>query len=176
MSLTPVSRQMKETNNLNKAVFLDRDGVINREKGNYIFNPGDFEFNEGIFKNLSLLRDNGFLLIIITNQGGIARGLYTHEQLDKLHIYMNQRMVENKIEISEIYYCPHHPSTGKCLCRKPESLMIEKAISRFSIDRSHSFMIGDNERDTEAARRAGVKGILINANEPLDNYLDIITG
>ncbi|MFP4365915.1 MAG: D-glycero-alpha-D-manno-heptose-1,7-bisphosphate 7-phosphatase [Bacteroidales bacterium] len=167
---------MKKSSNLNKAVFLDRDGVINREKGNYIFNIEDFEFNEGIFKNLALMRDNGFFLIIITNQGGIARGLYTHEQLNNLHAYMNKYMAVNKIYISEIYYCPHHPSTGKCLCRKPESLMIEKAISRFSIDRSRSFMIGDNERDTEAARRAGVKGILINANEPLDKYLDIIIG
>lgn len=165
---------MKEFSMTNKAVFLDRDGVINREMGRYLFKRDEFKFNEGIFKNLALLRDNGFIFIIITNQGGIALGLYTHDQLEKLHDYMNKCLAENEINISEIYYCPHHPSAGKCLCRKPESLLIEKAISRFGIDRSRSFMIGDKERDTEAARRAGVKGILINANEPLDNYLDII--
>ncbi len=162
-------------NDKKKAVFLDRDGVINRETGEYVFEPENFEINEGVFDAMTALRDAGFILIVISNQGGIGKGLYTHSHVEKIHNKLKQMLSLHNLELAEIYYCPHYPSSGKCLCRKPGSLLVEKAIARFNIDPSLSFMIGDKESDTEAALRAGVKGILINANESILNYIDIIT-
>ncbi|MFO7923237.1 MAG: HAD family hydrolase [Bacteroidales bacterium] len=158
----------------NKAVFLDRDGVINREKGDYVYKPEEFVINRGVLKALKKLRKDGFLLIVITNQSGIAQGRYSHNQVEKLHEILREQLSAHNIELTEIYYCPHHPSAGKCLCRKPGSLMIEKAVARFNIDPALSFMIGDRERDIEAAAGTGVKGILINTNESLLNYIDKI--
>jgi D-glycero-D-manno-heptose 1,7-bisphosphate phosphatase len=165
---------MKEGNSKKKAVFLDRDGVINRETGGYIFKPEDFKLNTDIMEALGVLRDHGFILIIITNQGGIARGIYTHAHVHKVHETLRERFSVPGLEITEIYYCPHYPSSGKCLCRKPGSILIEKAIARFKIDPGLSWMIGDKESDTEAARRAGIRSILISPNGSLMNYIDII--
>jgi D-glycero-D-manno-heptose 1,7-bisphosphate phosphatase len=164
---------IRETKKL-KAVFLDRDGVINRETGGYVFSPEEFQLNEGLFEALRIFRDRGYILIIITNQGGIGQNLYTHKHVEKLNEILKMKLTAHGIEIAEIYYCPHHPVSGKCLCRKPESLLIEKALARFNIDPSLSFMIGDNERDIKAAEKAGVKGVLIKANDSLIDYADII--
>jgi D-glycero-D-manno-heptose 1,7-bisphosphate phosphatase len=165
---------MKEGTKTNKAVFLDRDGVINRETGNYVFMPDDFDLNEGITDALAMLRDRGFILIVISNQGGIARGLYTHSHVHKIHDILTKKLSVQNIKLTEIYYCPHYPATGRCLCRKPGSILLEKAISRFKIDPALSWMIGDKESDIEAARRSGVKGILVKSNDSLMNYMDII--
>lgn len=161
---------MSPTPNPCKAVFLDRDGVINREKGSYIFEPGEFDINAGVTEALRIFRDRGFILVVITNQSGIAQGLYTHAHVDKIHCILREQFKLQGIDFAEIYYCPHHPSTGKCLCRKPGSILIEKAIGRFGIDPSLSYMIGDRPRDIEAAERAGIKGILIDSNDSLMNY------
>jgi D-glycero-D-manno-heptose 1,7-bisphosphate phosphatase len=157
-----------------RAVFLDRDGVINREKGEYVYNPEEFELNEGLFEALKIFRDRGYILVIITNQGGIGQKIYTHKHVERLNEILKLKLSAQGIEIAEIYYCPHHPVSGRCLCRKPGSLMIEKAVARFNIDPSNSFMIGDNERDIKAAEKAGVKGILIKANDSLMKYEDIV--
>jgi D-glycero-D-manno-heptose 1,7-bisphosphate phosphatase len=156
-----------------RAVFLDRDGVINRETGEYVYTPEAFEFNEGLFQALKILRDRGFILVVITNQGGIGQKLYTHKHVETINELLRTKLLAQGIEITEVYYCPHHPVSGNCLCRKPGSLMIEKAIARFNIDPSLSFMIGDNERDIKAAEKAGVKGVLIKANDSLMNYENI---
>lgn len=165
---------MKEGAKKNKAVFLDRDGVINRETGNYVFKPEDFDLNEGVFDALAMLRDRGFMLIVISNQGGIARGLYTHSHVRKIHDILNKKLSVQSISLTEIYYCPHYPATGRCLCRKPGSILLEKAIARFNIDPAMSWMIGDKESDIEAARRSGVKGILVKPNDSLMDYMNII--
>lgn len=159
-----------------KAVFLDRDGVINREPGDFVFEQEDFKLNGGLIEALLKLKEAGFIFVVITNQSGIALGRYSHEQAGKIHSILKEQLSAAGVDIAEIYYCPHHPSRGKCLCRKPGSLMVEKAIGRFNIDPSLSFMIGDRERDTEAASAAGVRGILIKTNESLLNYVNIITG
>jgi D-glycero-D-manno-heptose 1,7-bisphosphate phosphatase len=151
----------------NKAIFLDRDGVINREKGDYISDPEDFEFNEGIAEALKILSDSGFLIIVVTNQGGIALGKYTHSHVEKLHNILRKELSAVGTELAEIYYCPHHPTEGRCLCRKPGSILFEKAVSRFNIDTTASYMIGDRVRDTQAAEAVGIKGILIKANESI---------
>jgi len=152
---------------MNKAIFLDRDGVINNDVLNYTWRIDDFEFLPGVFESCKFLIKKGYLLIVITNQGGIAKGLYNHSDVEKLHNYMLQQFSEEGIKITEIYYCPHHDSTGKCLCRKPGSLLVEKALARFEIDPKASFFIGDRDRDIIAAESAGVKGILTEVNTDL---------
>ncbi|MCD6366311.1 MAG: HAD family hydrolase, partial [Bacteroidales bacterium] len=149
---------------MNKAVFLDRDGVINKEIGEYVFSIDKFVLNDDLIPGLKLLQENGFLLIVITNQGGIAKGLYTKDDVEKLHGQLLSHLSDEQITISEIYYCPHHSDVEKCLCRKPNSLMLEKAAARFDIDISQSYMIGDSERDIEAAEKIGIKGIKIQPN------------
>ena len=152
---------------MNKAVLLDRDGVINRERGDYTFRIEDFEILPDVFEALQMLQKAGYLLIIISNQSGIGRGLFKIEDTEKMHGYLLDELKKHHIRIEEIYYCVHHPETGSCLCRKPDSLNVEKALARFNIDPAQSFFIGDKERDTIAGERLGVKGILIESNASL---------
>lgn len=149
---------------MKKAIFLDRDGVINRERGDYTWRWQDFEILPGVVEGLKSLQDKGYLLIVITNQAGIAKNLYTKEDVESLHNQLSQELTKSGVELTEIYYCPHHTDFGKCLCRKPGSLLVEKAIARFNVDAKTSIFIGDKPRDIEAAERAGVKGVLVEAN------------
>ncbi len=156
---------------LKKAIFLDRDGVINKERGEYTYKIKDFVLNVGVIEALQQFTEEKYLLIIITNQSGIAKGIYTHSDVKKLHEYMLELFRVKGINITAIYYCPHHPDIGKCLCRKPGSLLIEKTIARFNIDPKQSYFIGDKDRDIVAGKAAGVRGILIPANSPILNAL-----
>ena len=156
-----------------KAVFLDRDGVINVERG-YTHKLEDFVILPDLMEVLQLLQKKGYLLIVISNQSGIAKGLYKQSEVEVLHKFMTDEFAKNGIRLSEIYYCVHHPDVSNCICRKPDSLFVEKALARFDIDAAESFFIGDKERDTEAAEKAGVKGILIEANISLKTILDQI--
>lgn len=158
---------------MTKCVFLDRDGVINKEQG-YVYRINDFVLNADVIESLKKLQEAGFILIVITNQSGIALGLYTHEDVKNVHDYFLSLMQENGIIISEIYYCPHHPDIERCICRKPDSVMLEKAIARFNIDVSKSFLIGDKERDVQTAEKVGVKGILIKSDSPLKEIAEKI--
>ncbi len=158
---------------MKKAVFLDRDGVINVERG-YTHRLEDFVILPDLLEVLQLFQKKGYLLIVISNQSGIAKGLYKQQEVEILHKFMVQEFTKNGIELSEIYYCVHHPDVSKCICRKPDSLFVEKALARFNIDAKQSYFIGDKERDTEAAEKAGVKGILIEANISLKTILNQI--
>ncbi len=149
---------------MNKAVFLDRDGVINRERGEYTWRWEDFEILPGVVEGLKSLQVNGYLLIVITNQGGIAKGLYTRGDVEQLHARLKQQLSKSGVSFAEIYYCPHHNDFGKCLCRKPGSLLLEKAIVRFDINVQNSFFIGDKPRDIQASEAVGLGGVLVEAN------------
>lgn len=163
------------SNLLKRAIFLDRDGVINSDEGlYYVTNPAEFRLNEGVIEFLQELQGMGYLLIIISNQGGIAKDLYSHETIREIHRKMKDILSQHGVHITEIYYCPHHPDFGKCLCRKPNTLMIEKAIARFGIDLHKSFLVGDRETDIETAKKAGLKAIKIESNENPLKYLRII--
>jgi D-glycero-D-manno-heptose 1,7-bisphosphate phosphatase len=140
-----------------KAIFLDRDGVLIKERGDYTWLLEDMIINEGVAEVLLTYQSAGYLLIVISNQGGIGKSLYTKQEADFLHFHLSRYLSVKGIQFAEVYYCPHHPETGKCLCRKPLSLMIEKAIARFEIDPAQSFFIGDTDRDIEAGHSAGVK-------------------
>lgn len=148
-----------------KAVFLDRDGVINQEIGDYIKQKEDFHVLPHAIKYIAALHKKGVKVMVITNQGGIAKGLYTHEQLEEMHQLMMNEIRLAGGDITEVYYCPHHPETGECLCRKPGSLLAQKAIAKYHVDPSLSIFIGDKERDVICAEGAGIKGYLIKENE-----------
>ncbi len=149
---------------MNKAVFFDRDGVLNKEIGDYVCKIEDFEILPDAIDCILMAKENGFKVFIITNQGGIQKELYTLNQLHSFHQRIIDKCSERGVTIDEIYFCPHHPTVGNCLCRKPESLMLEKAIAKYQIDVSKSIMIGDTERDIEAAAKCNVLGILIQPN------------
>ncbi len=155
---------------MTKAVFLDRDGVINKEIGQYTTSVDDFIINDGIGESIKILKSAGFSVIIISNQGGIAKGLYTHEDVFKMHIKLCEYLSKYQTAIDDFYYCPHHPDYTKCLCRKPDNLLIEKAIAVYKINRQKSFLIGDSERDMQAAKKSNIKSIKIKPNQ---NIVDI---
>ena len=141
-----------------KAIFLDRDGVLNEERGDYVWLLRDFKIVPDIIDVLKELKANGYLLIVVTNQAGIAKGRYTHEQMQQCHDFF-QRESGNLID--HFYYAPNHPDYSESLTRKPDSLMWEKAMAKFSIDPIQSWMIGDKERDLIPAQKFNMKTIRI---------------
>lgn len=139
-----------------KALFIDRDGVINVDRV-HVSKKEDFEFTRGIFELCRKYSESGYLIFIITNQAGIAKGLYTEEEFSDLMEWVTKEFQENGVTISGVYHCPHHPDyTGSCFCRKPEPGMVLKAASDFSISLRDSVLIGDKETDIEAGRRASI--------------------
>lgn len=153
---------------MNKAVFLDRDGVINSDVGHYyIFKPEDVVINPGVIEGCKLLQKNGYKLFIITNQGGVAKHKYEKEDVEAVHQTILSIFLANGITITDVYFCPHHNLIEKCFCRKPGNINIEKAIARYGIDRQKSWFIGDNVKDVEAGTASHLKTIKINANENL---------
>lgn len=141
---------------MNKALFLDRDGVINVDKG-HVYLREQFEFNKDVFELCKNYSEQGFLIIIITNQAGIAKGYYSEEDFLQLTEWMVKEFACRGIVISKVYYCPHHPDiTGPCACRKPEPGMILRAVNEFDLDISSCILVGDRESDLEAGRRAGI--------------------
>ncbi len=153
---------------MNKAVFFDRDGVINNDSGYYyVSDPNDFELNPGVIELLKWLKEQGYLLIIISNQGGISKRVYTINDADKVHDKMAAMLKAHELFFDEIYYCPHHPENERCICRKPDTVLIEKAISRFSVNVKESFFIGDRETDIEAGQKVGLVSIKTEANQDL---------
>jgi len=160
---------------MNKAVFLDRDGVVNKEKGEYIYQLDKFELNDSLIPFLKEIEKKGYIFIIITNQGGVAKGIYTLSEVEALNKVIFNSLKKENITLAEVYACPHHPDYGKCLCRKPDSLMLEKAMARFNIDPKQSYFIGDAERDVLAGEKAGVNSIKVESNSNLFNIIDRIS-
>lgn len=157
---------------MNKAIFLDRDGVlIDNQQHYYIWKSDQLKFIDEVFVNLQLLQQKGFQLFIVSNQGGISHGLYTKEDILKLHGEMIQTFKKNNITISDSVFCPHHSEKEKCFCRKPESLMIDKLIAKYDLNPQESFMIGDRESDMKAAVLAGIQGIKIAPNQNMFPYI-----
>ena len=142
-------------NRMEKTLFLDRDGVINVDTG-YVHRKEDFIFIDGLIEALQQAQEKGYQLIVVTNQSGIGRGYYSEEQFHSLNQWMLDTLAANQVTITQVYYCPHSPQDN-CACRKPEPGMLVKAIGEHEVDTESSWMIGDSERDIEAAQRAGVK-------------------
>ncbi|QNE66723.1 D-glycero-beta-D-manno-heptose 1,7-bisphosphate 7-phosphatase [Fusobacterium hwasookii] len=150
---------------MKKAIFLDRDGTINVEK-DYIYKSEDLVFEEGTIEALKTFKNLGYILIVVSNQSGIARGYFTEEDLNIFNNNMNEILKKNGIEITEFYCCPHHPDgIGEykkvCECRKPNNKMIEDAIQKYNIDREKSYMIGDKTSDIGAGIKSNLKTVLV---------------
>ena len=143
---------------MNACIFLDRDGVINKDNPNYTFRVLDFEILPGVIDALAKLKSKGYFLVVITNQSGIAQGFYTRQQMEECHQFFQQQSGDL---ISQFYFSPDHPSVTASLSRKPGTLMFEKAIAKFNIDVNKSWMVGDRGRDIIPARKLGIKTIQI---------------
>lgn len=158
--------QAKNLTNKQKAIFLDRDGTINKYVG-FLRNIDDFELIEGVTEAIKLINQSGYLAIVVTNQPVIARGEVTWEELNEIHKKMATLLGREGAYVDGIYICPHHPDKGfegerpeykiDCDCRKPKPGLLLQATKDFNIDLSESYMIGDSHRDVEAGENAGVK-------------------
>lgn len=152
---------------MNKAAFLDRDGVINVDKG-YLFRIEDFEYISGAIDGMKKLMNNGYILVVITNQSGIARGFFTEDDFNALNSWMINDLHKKGVIIQKTYYCPHHEEAvvekyrKKCECRKPGIELFMRAQKEFDIDMNRSIAIGDSLRDLSICKTTGVKGVLLN--------------
>ena len=160
---------------MRKVIFLDRDGVINMERGTYTYLPEHFEYTPDFWKNCKQLQDWGYEFIVITNQGGIAKKLYGKPAVIALNNKIKSDAELHGVRILAAYYCPHHSEIESCFCRKPDSLMLEKACAKYNVDKSRSYFIGDNQRDIDAATKTDIKGLLIPKNVSLTSIFDRIT-
>ena len=152
------------------AVFLDRDGTLNEERG-FLARSEDLALIAGAGLALRRLREAGFLLIVVTNQPVIARGEVTEDGLAEIHRKLERELGEADAHVDAIYFCPHHPDAGvpgevaalkiACDCRKPATGLVDQACRDFAIDRTASWMVGDSTRDVELARRAGLRSVLV---------------
>ncbi|MBN2430296.1 MAG: D-glycero-beta-D-manno-heptose 1,7-bisphosphate 7-phosphatase [Acidobacteria bacterium] len=159
---------------MQKAVFLDRDGVVNEDR-EYVSRIEDFRFIDGVFEACRELQSMGYTLVIVTNQSGIARGLYSAERYHRLTEWMLAMLAEEGIDIAGVYYCPHHPDgvvaayRQDCRCRKPRPGMLLQAATELGLDLAHSVLVGDKEADVEAARNAGLAlAILVRSGWPVN--------
>lgn len=145
---------------MRKTVFLDRDGLINRQAAphHYISRPEDFVILPGVPEAIKALNDAGYLVIVVTNQRGVARRMLTMEQIERVHEYLQGELEKCGAHIDAIYVCPH--ADGECHCRKPDIGLLLMAEKDFDIDKTASWMVGDSDTDVEAGRRYGVCSIL----------------
>ncbi len=158
-----------------KAVFLDRDGVINKELGDYVCRIEDFEILTHNYDFLNEIQKRGYLIMVATNQGGVAKGWYTIDELNKMHNYLKADYAKHGITITDIYYCPHHPNfTGPCDCRKPKPGMLLNGVDEYKLNPAECYFIGDKPTDVEAAEAAGMTGIQIAIDQPLGEILHLI--
>jgi D-glycero-D-manno-heptose 1,7-bisphosphate phosphatase len=150
-----------------KVIFLDRDGVINKEK-NYLYKKEDFEFIDGLFEACRYFQKLGYQLIVVTNQSGIARGYYQEEDFHSITQWMLEQFTNQGIKILDVFFCPHGPKSS-CNCRKPKPGMFLDAKEKHNIDLENSWMIGDKEADVGAANAAGIENtILVKTGHDID--------
>jgi D-glycero-D-manno-heptose 1,7-bisphosphate phosphatase len=149
-----------------RAVFLDRDGTINVEK-DYLYKTEDFEFIPGAQEAIKKLKGAGFLVIVVSNQSGVARGFFDEDAVNQLHQHIQDELIDYGTSIDDFYFCPHHPDKGMgaykldCNCRKGKPGMLLQAALEHNLDLQHSFMVGDKLADIEAGKRAGCESLLV---------------
>jgi len=164
---------------MTRAVFLDRDGTIIEDVG-YPHERNQIKFLPGVSQAIRRLNENGFKVIIVTNQAGVARGYFTEETVKEINKYIQESLAEEGAVIDMVYYCPHHIEgvieeyRKACHCRKPNPGMIEEAVRDFDIDVGGSFLIGDHLSDVEAGVRAGCGTVLLAREEPLSKSREIV--
>lgn len=170
---------------MHKALFLDRDGVVNVDHG-YVYQPKDIEFVPGVFELCKRFRAQGYLIIIVTNQSGIGRGFYTEDDFLTLTNWMTDQFKQQQCLIDDVYFCPHHAVSGigkyklDCECRKPKPGMFVQAAREHDIDFTQSVMIGDKPSDIEAANSVGItRTFFVDHHkiekEKLNNFPQVVT-
>ena len=147
-----------------KVIILDRDGTIVVDR-NYLSDPADLEFEVGAAEGLRSMYERGYRLVVITNQSGVGRGLFSLERLEEIHDRLRQMAESIGVRFERIYYCPHAPDAG-CLCRKPQIGLLEQAASELGFDLSSAVVIGDKMSDVESGHRAGATTVFVAANSP----------
>lgn len=153
-------------NNFHRAIFIDRDGTLNEEVS-YIRNLSEFRLFDFSAEAVKLINEAGWLAIVVTNQSGLARGLFSEDFLQLVHRQMNAELEESGARIDAIYYCPHHPTIGEppyrqeCDCRKPKPGLLHRAAEDFGLDLSACVVIGDRFRDIQMAQVVGARGVLV---------------
>lgn len=159
---------------VNKAVFLDRDGVINHDPDDYTYLLNETTILPGIIEFAKKVKEKGYLLIVITNQGGVNKERYTKSDVEAVNDFIQSEFNKSGVSIEEFFYCPHHSALQACLCRKPDSLLIERGLYKYNVDPKKSYFIGDKWRDVECGEKAGVTGIKIDVNVISDSLIDLI--
>lgn len=149
-----------------RAVFLDRDGTINTEE-DFLSDPSKLRFEEGAVEGLRALSEAGFALVVVSNQSGVARGLFSEDDVKRVHKRLEEMLVARDVRVEGFYYCPHYPDGSvpryaiRCDCRKPAPGLFLHAARDLGIDLGASYTVGDRARDLEAGRRAGTKSVLV---------------
>ena len=164
---------------LRPASFLDRDGVINVEKG-YVYKIQDFEWIDGAKEAIKLLNEKNYYVIVVTNQSGIARNYYKESDVDRLHTFINSQLNKINARIDEFFYSPYHPDFSNKYShlshlRKPDIGMLKEAEKKFKFDKKNSFMIGDQVSDIDCAKKYGIQGYRFNSDNLYDFILDILS-
>lgn len=158
------------------AVFFDRDGVLNRDIG-YLHRAEAWEWIDGARAAVKSLNDRGYYVFVVTNQAGVARGLYGEQDIRALHGWVNAELAREGAHIDAFYYCPHHPEgvvaayRTLCECRKPGAQMLRDALAEWPVDVGASLLVGDRQSDLDAAAAAGIRAVLFDGSEPLDLFL-----
>ena len=158
----------------NKAVFFDRDGTLNVDV-HYLYKPEEFQWMPEAVEAIEYCHQQGYMVVVITNQSGVARGYYTEADVQKLHNWMNDDLARQGYRpIDAFYYCPHHPQgtvaeyARECTCRKPQPGMLLRACEELDIAPHSSYMVGDSPRDAEAGEKAGIRGVLYKGGSLLE--------
>ncbi len=157
---------------MNKAIFLDRDGVINKDLS-YVYKKEDLFLLDNVIEGLKELKAQGYFLIVISNQSGVARGFFKEEDVRSFHEEIQHRLIENNCSVDAFYYCPHYVKgvvekySIECNCRKPKTGLVEKAQKDFDLDLGECVVVGDKVSDMELAKNIGCMGIQIQGNYPL---------
>ncbi len=156
----------------NRAVFLDRDGTLNEDPG-YISDPKKVVLFPETGNSLFMLKKYGFLLIVVSNQSGISRGIMTSKDVDAVNEKINGLLSEYKVKIDAFYFCPAHPdysTAEECECRKPSPKMVYEAAKEFNVDLSESYIIGDTDADIQCGKNAGLKTILVKTGKGEESF------
>jgi histidinol-phosphate phosphatase family protein len=157
---------------LRKAIFLDRDGVINKERSDYVKTVEELIILD-VAAPIKKLKENDFLVVVVTNQSAINRGLTTHQNIEQIHSAIQEHLKKKGTQIDAFYYCPHRPDEN-CTCRKPKPGLLKKATSDLKIDLRSSWMIGDRDSDIEAAQSVGCKSVKITDSLGLEGAVQSI--
>ncbi len=164
---------------MRRAVLLDRDGVLNEDKG-YVYKKEDITWLAGATSLIGELTRKGYIVLVVTNQSGVARGMYTEEDVRQLHTWMNKEFAKQGGRVEAFYYCPHLRNAKikkydeDCVCRKPRPGMIIQALSQYRIERDNAVLFGDSERDIAAAKRAGIDGYLFEGGNIRDFVMEVL--